>query len=1243
MRSLILVICTLFFLALGFLVYYWLQPQHKEASSHFATTSTASLELRGTPGGGNFGPAEDVWTQVFDQNTGDLARTFKTDSFTRLKDNRYAVTKPMAKFFTSKNHQIVRVLTLEADSGIVTPAHGKQNADPFKAHSMGVPSTGEMHIVTVTIEEPDLKNVLQKVTTITMPNAWFDNESFKIYTQGYTDPEIGTTYAAEWVPVRGVGDDTHPDFEGFGLTLKWNDRDRKLDLLEIAHGRSLTLKHAKKFAPGQAGAQTTAPASAWTPASWPETKLMDGGPMAWAMDQAFERALHVRPLPAMLVDGSGAAAADAIPGADASSPRRRRGPRPMRDPATMPSDTEPREVRGPRHPHDLPDHAKITPSNVSSLYRATFLDEVRIEQSGQPLVTADRMFVDFLMEQERPATQPASAPATGPATAAALAEARAAKPAPATAPAAAPASEPVTGAEHAPRRTTRLAGAQPTTLATTEPAGDGAESDAPIIVYWTGKLIIQPLTESAEVIAPGEEIITLEGTGAPVIARQSNSEIRCAALTYRTQDGTMIAEQGEKIPLTLTTLDARGTPTTIRTAELNYSRPRQMALLRGKGSTEMPAQADGTMLKADWAKTCKIYFTPDEEGRSSVDHAEMEGDVHVLHPQFKLRSDLLDLSFETTRAARRNPATAPARTAQASATEPLALPAPGPTSLPSTRAATNPAASPMNQSNLKQMVATGAVHCDMTDSNKKNQTIDCNRLTVVTIPGPDGKSTPRTILADGDVHTIDPDQDMHAGSLTVQLRPSTRPSTRPSLAAAAAKPGQSVPAAPRVPSTDPTSALEVESMVAHDHVIVVTKDGTRATADQLLVNTVDGKARVKLLGTPSAKIVDKQSTIIGAIISLNPDSQEMTVDGEGEMHAIQQESPGAAPRPMDVFWSRSLLVNGKENFCDAIGSVRAVVNNADGSQDVAKGDHVRMLLADVAGPATRPTTQQAHAGPTTVPAVQPVRVATSSLATLPATQASGGSLNLMGKKTVRQANFYDNAEVSSTLLDANGGLLRRMHVAAATIIYDVIEKNGVSQKKVTIPCPGRMLVEDYRQPATEPAKQGGDDGASNRGATAFQWSKRLVYDDATRQVVLEGSLQDPVLIGHQDAGKSDPMRLSGDTVIADLEPLAPTTKPTTALAASQPASNEPHFQVKLMAAHGHVTLTSKGNQLTADTMVYDPVTHWVRAMGNDRTKAVLTRTVVDFRGTQPISGDEMEYNTVTDESKLTGGSARIHH
>ena len=41
------------------------------------------------------------------------------------------------------------------------------------------------------------------------------------------------------------------EFDGRGLTIRWNDRDRRLELLEIAHGERLIVKE-----PGALGMDT---------------------------------------------------------------------------------------------------------------------------------------------------------------------------------------------------------------------------------------------------------------------------------------------------------------------------------------------------------------------------------------------------------------------------------------------------------------------------------------------------------------------------------------------------------------------------------------------------------------------------------------------------------------------------------------------------------------------------------------------------------------------------------------------------------------------------------------------------------------------------------------------------------------------------------------------------------------------------------------------------------------------------
>src|SRR5439155_1101675 len=78
-------------------------------------------------------------------------------------------------------------------------------------------------------------------------------------------------------------------------------------------------------------------------------------------------------------------------------------------------------------------------------------------------------------------------------------------------------------------------------------------------------------------------------------------------------------------------------------------------------------------------------------------------------------------------------------------------------------------------------------------------------------------------------------------------------------------------------------------------------------------------------------------------------------------------------------------------------------------------------------------------------------------------------------------------------------------------------------------------------------------------ATAFKWDKSLVYDDEDHKAVMTGG----VIVDHRDdVTKEDAMRLTGDVVTAELEPvLAPATQPTTT-PSTKPASNEPRYQLR---------------------------------------------------------------------------------
>ena len=732
-----------------------------------------------------------------------------------------------------------------------------------------------------------------------------------------------------------------------------------------------------------------------------------------------------------------------------------------------------------------------------------------------------------------------------------------------------------------------------------------------MVITWTGRLVVEPLSVGPEnPIKNGDAVVRLDG--APVIARQQDSTIYSGTLTYRTEDQAMLlTPMGPDKPIVMT--DTKGS--LVHTTRMDFFQPKHQAILYGASDALFP-QADesgkpGAPLLTKWTKSCTLYFanaakeesgaaggattTPTDVASSSagsmnIERAELDGDVFVDHPQLKLNSQQLELTFDTSKkGATTNPTTRPAgavaaggpttrpaapqrmsplakqlagvqatvkehddeiaaaiapfngadlnellvtkaqeveglegRLAQQSkamkdlaaagqsppkplrdeletvqtryaaakadfeekqktlvhvqdlrseraelarqagqieaqlavnaatpTTRPVRMMADGVTSRAT--ATTGPTTRPAMRSDLKQLVATGAVHCVMTDSAKKSQTIDCSRLTMQTSTTPDGRIYPNTVNADGEVHAVDPDQDLRAGHLAVTLRPTTQPS----------KGGGGI-------GGGDSANAELKSLIAHKDVKVVSKDGTITLSDDLLVDSKDGHNNIKLLGLP-ATIIDKKSTLSGPVIEIFPDAQQLQIVGNGNMKGVQQEKAGEPERPIDVTWVRGMVYDGKANTVDITGQVVAVTKDAEGATNTARGERMRMMLADAA-PTTQATTQASAA-------TQPVLVATAT--SQPTTKPAKGQYGAMASKNVRQITFDENATITSVTLADDGSLLRRTHLEAATVNYDML------LKRLLVPVRGRMIVEDHRPAATQPRRRRGGSG----GGGQWKWGR----------------------------------------------------------------------------------------------------------------------------------------------------------
>lgn len=1310
---------------MGFLAYWWMQTP--PAAQKQRAASTQGMELRPNEADTVYGPGSNVWIKKYNEETTNLASRFKADSYKPRNDGWVVVKNPRAQFFMNDG----RAIFIEGDTGEIIMDDNKTGMKALSG-SRDTPSRGRLYNVKIRlfhdITEPErqldeeyLNSNDEKrpkpAMTITLNNASFDNQTFKIYSEAYGKGKGHV--AADMVPVTLRGDDY--DFDGKGLVIRWNERDRRLQLLEVAHGEKLTIKHPNQFMKKE---QPTV-----------------------AMDGPFDAVLP-GPLPAKLVAKNRDAAAGALP-----------KPAPAPAPAASPSA---RRVRP-----NLP-KPKITPSTDPPLYRAIFHDNVKIVQGDEMSALANKMSIDFLMQDQEKAekSEPAPKPAEHHAGKSASTQ-------PTTAAVASTQTAQKTAAPAATQMAQKLPATRPSgkngKMIPEKPKPPVDPNEKPVVITWTGKLVVEPLSVGTEnPIKNGDAVIRLDGT--PVVATQQGSTIRSGTLTYRTEDQAMLLTPMSAVqPVTMT--DTKGA--IVETTRLDFFQPKHQAILYGASNATFPQEDDAgkptSPLLAKWTKTCTLYFAPGDNaasGSMNIERAELEGNVDVTHPQIKIKSDALELSFDTNKAPTTRPTTRAttlpvngattepspadarllvlqksladldARIAQTSApfgaANPDAMvqakskeletiennlaqlnktirdrtdtgqstpqtildqadaarkqfatakvdfdllqraamrvqdlrgergrivketallqkqvaaakPAPQRSNAATTQATTQATTRPAVRTDLRQLVATGTVHCEMTDSAKKTQTIDCNHLTLQTAATADGKIYPKTVNADGEVHVIDPEQDLRAGHLAVVLRPSTQPS--------------------KTAASGDTASAELQSLIAHESVKVVSKDGTITTSDELLVENKDGKNNVKLLGEPYARIIDKQNILSGPIIEIFPDAQQLRVDGAGNMKGTQQEKPGDPQRPINVTWVRSMNFDGKTNVVDVTGQVVAVTQDADGATNTARGDRVKMLLADVA-PTTRPSSTQPVTQPvsrdpqgsapttqlantTTQPTTQ-FALATTNPTTRATTKPSRSDYG-MASKTVRHITFDDNATIESVTLADDGSLLRRTHLEAATVNYDLL------LKQLLIPVEGRMIVEDHR-PTTQPTANGQGDarpaGAkvdnnaeNNRGTTAFHWPIRFTYDDSTHQAVMVGEPHNQVVVVHRDdSPKAQSYRLTSDTVTADLEEVAttqPTTKPATQAnaAASQPATKPADrlskTQLKRVTATGNLLFTGPGAEIHALYMEYDPKTHWLTARGNEQQ-------LVEFSiANQPIGdrrAEELHYNLESGEvqaSKMT--------
>ena len=1154
MRATLLIIGTIVVIAIAFTAYILLQTPPPKGGTVFQPTDAPPPPNSESVDSQTLHPGENVFMKSYDSKTHQLSNQFRAETYNPKPDGTIDMTKPEAQFFLGGG-QMLQINGETANVVDPNSAGGK-----LQGQSQ-TPSRGKMqHCIlrlfkAVGDTEPQF--------TCWVNNLAFDNDTTRIATEDCDIPDsqgnlVHTT--ADQVPVHVIGIDY--DFDGRGLFIKWDERDRHLERLEIAHGEQLIIKHPGAL--NDAEKPTTAPANSLpvTMPTTPDVSVRSIEPLSDA-DGPIELA---------------SASPDAVASAIGAQTR----------PATHP--TKPKKKRkATSKPAPPPTSAPVIKrAKDAGVYRATFLDNVHVTQADQTLATADLMNVDFYTNSGHATTEPSTQSATQSVSAAEpAAPEETATPVPAPAPA------------HKPKRSASNDANRPTTAPSTQP-------DIPVIVRWTGKLIITPPDADVPPLAAGDSVLQFIGNTASAVLDRSGTLIHCASFRYHTLDHSAQLDNSPALPI-VTIFDPKGTK--VFAPSVWYDGTDQTATIPGPARAEFPVATNTSgaatqpttrstqIAKADWTDSCTLVLEPGEHGDQQVTEALLDGHVHVDHPQIKLNADELDLGLDNS----------PRTNAKA----------------PTTQGGDVVATS----GQLRDMDASGSVDCTLHDSQGRPQRIIADHLTLSTNRDASGTDVPSEVTADGKVDTFDQTQRLRTEHLVAELEPAA------STSRAAATQPTTAPAINRPFGGD----LQLRELTATQDVHFSATDGGFADADNLHVETikpasagVPADQEIELLGQPDARVGDKQNVVTGPIIHYNPGTKQAHVIGPGTIHGTQQlvadpAHPAPSSQPVDVAWQKSFAMDGIGNHVEILGDVHTQSTSADGTVNSAIGDRVEMTLID--------------APPTTAPTSAPASVSTSPTSE-PSTLVKNGDANFMKDKLVDTATLLakddENVEVSSIARDQAGKILHAMNLFAPTAVYDK------THDTFTVPSAGRMLVRDFR-PSTPTSAATDSSAGGTRGTSAFQWEKSLVYDRRVDQAVMTGDVQ----VVHAAAGSSS-FQMFADRITADLDPNShatsqPTTGPSTGptasakMAASSGPTTEPatrpvatgddSMKVKRMVAQGQVRMISTRLQFTAAQAVYDPVTQIMTAHGSEREPAQL----LDEQGLSTGSFDGIVYNTRTDQ------------
>lgn len=863
MRKPLLIIATFGLLVGLFALYLMQQPEHKVQQRDPASMSADDF----TPPSERttlIGPVQQTVVRLYDKRTGQLSSEFEAEEYLPQPDGRMRVTHPKAIFFL-KDNQLIRI---KGQTGLVTMSQAPSAGANATINVGGSPpSRGDLKQVQIDFFSSQEAMALEQTQmTINMDNCAFDTETFRIFTeQSVID---GKSLTGEEIPVVVRGRDY--DFDGRGLTIRWNERDRRLELLRIVHGDRLIVKDPKLIR-GMAMDGAVSDASLQNHSVLPATGVSE--PSAHATVTPFDLPilsasdlLNTRKISlseAMALAAMGQLRAEGAP--DMSG---------VQTPATKP---------------------------LPQVYQANFDRDVRVMQGGQKLVAADQMLVDFTFDSALKSPGDKSSTATSPST---------------TSP-----NTTTSGIASSAMTPDRLPAVPDATAASSisQPAGtsSAATQPSPIEIYWSGELRVTPLPDDAPRPSPGGAMVHL--VASPLKLDRDGRTLECGRLNYDTASEVLSLEPYGNSPVVMSDptgiiLNATSMQWQTRENIIQFPGGGQatlpMASLSGDKSGGKPSdktndKGDQT-LTALWSKNCKLVMAGQwKSGVVELHEAILNGDVIIDSPDMHMQGQSLSMEFEPQA---KDQATSPATDkAPAKKGEMVAA-----------------------KVNLRKVTAKGDVQCDFINGNDKQHAAG-QLLELVTAYDAGGKVYPKLLTIDGKGQIKADGSEMSAEHLLARFLPADPVADAAGANANGNDSAGDATSTAASPPADFAKNVKLDYLLARDDVNLKTADGAFAIGERLEISGTGQSREISLLGDPVARVSDGKNTFSGPSLVAYPNQQKVSIVGAGSLQAQRMGADTSTGQPITIEWTEGANIDGTANRGEVRGGVTVTTAESDGT------------------------------------------------------------------------------------------------------------------------------------------------------------------------------------------------------------------------------------------------------------------------------------------------------------------------